>query len=115
MNYESKSTPEILIAPKNKPIQPPPARPEEKPAQLCDMTKDELIEYAANRLIGLPIDWNQYRKDTAYKTAVDKKVIEGIAAYAMLGLRDIGFPINAFLEDNQKKLEALQIKKRILG
>jgi hypothetical protein len=38
----------------------------------------------------------------------------GVAAYAMLGFRDVQFPIETFLEEYGKSLNKVKVRKRIL-
>ncbi|MFA5307596.1 MAG: hypothetical protein WC365_09165 [Candidatus Babeliales bacterium] len=116
MDFENTTTPEIRMAPTVKPIKDVPKRPETKRKSMCDMSKDELMEFAAERLIGLMATFDEklYRTDTAYKNTFDIEFMYGVAAYAMLGFRDVGFPVSQFLEQYGKSLQRVQIKKRIL-
>jgi hypothetical protein len=116
MDFENTVTPEIRMAPTVKPIKDVPKRPETKRKSMCNMSKDELMEFAAQRLIGLMsvFDEKLYRTDTAYKNALDIEFMYGVAAYAMLGFRDVKFPVEAFLEKYGKAIQSVQIKKRIL-
>jgi hypothetical protein len=100
-----------------KPVKDVPKRPEVKNPSLVEMSKDELIEFAAQRLIGLmaTFDANLYKKDTAYQNSFNVQIMWGLAAYSLLGFRDIGFPVSEFLEEYKKSLDRVQVKKRILG
>ena len=116
MDFESTSSPEIRMAPTTKPIKDIPKRPETKRKPMCEMTKDELIEFSAARLIGLMATFDEklYRTDNAYKNTFDIEFMYGVAAYSMLGFRDVGFPVSQFLEEYGKSLKKVQIRKRIL-
>jgi hypothetical protein len=94
-----------------------PKRPDAQKPTLMNMTKDELMEFAAARLIGLmaTFDENLYKKDNAYQNTFNIQFMWGVAAYAMLGFRDVGFPIDKFLEEYGKSIERVNVKKRILG
>jgi len=100
-----------------KPIKDIVKRPEPKKISLVKMTQDELMEFAAERLIGMmaTFDEHLYRSDTAYKNSFDVQFMWGMAAYAMLGFRDIKFPIEKFLEEYGKSLNRVQVRKRIMG
>ena len=105
------------IANPTKGVKDVPKRPEAKKPTLMNMSKDELMEFSAARLIGLmaTFDENLYRKDNAYQNTFNIQFMWGMAAYAMLGFRDVGFPISKFLEEYGKSIERVQVKKRILG
>jgi hypothetical protein len=117
MDYEKNSGPEIHISPENKPIKDVPKRPETKRPSMIEMSNDELMEFAAERLIGLPATFDEklYRTDNAYKNSFDIEFMYGVWAYSMLGFRDIKFPIEKFLEQYGKSLNRVQVRKRILG
>lgn len=105
------------IANPTKGVKDVPKRPEAEKPTLLNMSKDELMEFAAARLIGLmaTFDENLYKKDNAYQNTFNIQFMWGMAAYAMLGFRDVGFPISKFLEEYGKSIERVQVKKRILG
>ena len=117
MDFENTTTPEIRMAPTVKTIKDVPKRPETKRKSMCKMSKDELMEFAAERLIGLMATFDEkiYRTDTAYKNTFDIEFMYGVAAYAMLGYRDIGFPVEEFLEKYGNAIKSVQIKQKILG
>ena len=114
MNYESDKVPEIRIAPTTKPIKDVPKRPEEKPVMVYDLSKDNLIEYAATRLLAIPFDEKTFKTDDIYMKSYLASFIKGVIAYATLGFRDIGFPVSEFIEKNQQATEKALIRKRIL-
>jgi hypothetical protein len=115
MDFEKKSGPEILMASNVKPIKDVPKRPEEKPAMIHELSTDELMEYAAMRLLVIPFDEKAYRKDDVYRNSYNVSFIKGMIAYAMLGFRDIGFPVEAFIQENAEKASSYLVRKRILG
>jgi len=117
MDFENTSTPEIRMAPTVKPIKDVPKRPETKRKPMCKMSKDELMEFSAERLIGLMATFDEkiYKTDTAYKNQFDIEFMYGVAAYAMLGYRDVGFPVEEFLEKYGSAIKNAQIKQKILG
>ena len=92
-------------------------RPEAKKPVLTEMSKDELIEFAAQRLIGMmaTFDANLYKSDTAYHNEFNIQYMWGMSAYAMLGFKDIGFPISQFLEEYGKSLQKVVIRQKIVG
>jgi hypothetical protein len=106
---------DFIIDPK-KDIKNLPKRPEVKRPVLTEMTKDELMNFAAERLIGMmaTFDANLYRSDTAYHNEFNIQFMWGVSAYSMLGLRDIQFPIELFLEEYGKSLNKVKVRKRIL-
>jgi hypothetical protein len=116
MDYKKNNGPEILIAPTVKPMHDIPKRPETVRKPMFQMSKDELIEYAAERLIGLMATFDEklYRTDNAYKNEFDIQFMFGVSAYAMLGFKDIGFPVEEFLKKYSKSLTRVQVRKRIL-
>jgi hypothetical protein len=105
----------FIIDPK-KDIKNLPKRPEAKKPVLIEMTKDELMSFAAERLIGMmaTFDGNLYKSDTAYHNEFNIQFMWGVSAYSMLGFYDVGFPITKFLEEYGKSLKKVQIRKRIL-
>jgi len=92
-------------------------RPEAKRPTLVEMTKDELIEFAAQRLVGMmaTFDGNLYKSDTAYHNEFNIQFMWGMSAYAMLGLRDIKFPVELFLGEYGKSLQKVKIRQKIVG
>ena len=116
MDFKKNTSPEILIAPTVKPMHDIPKRPEAKRKSMIEMSTDELMEFAAERLIGLPATFDEklYRTDNAYKNSFDIEFMYGVWAYSMLGFRDIGFPVNKFLDQYGKSLNRVQVRKRIL-
>jgi hypothetical protein len=114
MNYESKQTPEIYLAPTVKPIKDIPKRPEEQPVMVYDLSKDNLMEYAATRLLAIPFDEKTFKTDDIYMKSYLASFIKGVIAYATLGFRDIGFPVNEFIEKQRTAAEKALIRKRIL-
>ena len=114
MDFQKKSTPEILISPKNKPIKDVPKRPEEKIPSFMEMSKDELIEYVAVHLLGIPVDPEAYKKDTVYQAKINLMFFKGMIAYVFLGFRDLGFPIEQYMEANKQRLKDIQSKAKIL-
>ena len=114
MNYESKKTPEIHLAPENKPIKDVPKRPEEKPVMVYDLSTDDLMEYAATRLLAIPFDEKTFKTDDIYMKSYLVNFIKGTIAYATLGFRDIGFPVQEFINRNRENAEKALIRKRIL-
>lgn len=92
-------------------------RPEAKKPVLTEMNKDELMSFAAERLIGMmaTFDANLYKSDTAYHNEFNIQFMWGVSAYSMLGFRDIKFPVELFLEEYGKSLKKVQVRKKILS
>ena len=117
MDYDRNEAPEIRIAPTEKSIKDVPKRTEAKRESLVNMTKDELMEFAAQNTIGLMSTFNKhlFKTDNAYEKEFLIYFMYGQVAYNMLGFRDIKFPVEEFLDSYHKKLSQFTIRKTILG
>ena len=103
MDLDKKGTPEILIAPEHKPLQPPPKRPVPEMPPFFSMTQEQLLAFMTSAL-RLKYDPLRYMADQGYKARTDSVLLSGMVALMTHYLRTQEVNVDKLVGGSTSKL-----------